>query len=229
MKIAGMAKNSFVDYPGQIAAVVFTQGCNYNCFFCHNRLLIPFEGDLIGEDEVFSFLKKRIGLLDAVVITGGEPTMQTDLERFIKQVKELGYLIKLDTNGSRPDLLAHFLDSGLLDYVAMDYKAPFDRYDEICCAKCDTEAVKRSIDILIEGGVPYELRTTLVPQLSESDVERMLREIPKIERFALQHYKVPAIYEKEHRFMLNCKEHPQSVYENTLKTAQKYVHNVILR
>ena len=229
MKIAGMVKNSFVDYPGQIAAVVFTQGCNYNCFFCHNRLLIPFEGDLIGEDEVFSFLKKRIGLLDGVVITGGEPTMQPDLERFVKRVKELGYLIKLDTNGTRPDLLVHFLEEGLLDYVAMDYKAPFDRYDEICCARCDIDSVKQSIDILTNGGVSYELRTTFVPQLSENDIERMLREIPPIERFALQHYKIPETYDEEHRFMLNCKEHPESIYENTLKTAQKYVQDVILR
>lgn len=229
MKIAGLVKNSFVDYPGQIAAVVFVQGCNYDCFFCHNRLLIPFEGEALDEDEVFAFLKKRAGLLDAIVISGGEPTLKSDLMDFIEKAKALGYLIKLDTNGSHPQAIKNLIDANLLDYIAMDYKAPFDRYDEICCAKCDINAVKESIDIIRGSEVAYELRTTFVSQLDEADIERMLKEIAPIDTFAIQHFKMPANFKKEHRFLLSLKEHSESDYENAVVTAQKFAKKVILR
>ncbi len=229
MKIAGIIKNSFVDYPGQIVAVIFAQGCNYDCFFCHNRALIPFEGELLNEEEVFAFLEKRAGLLDGVVISGGEPTLQQDLKAFIKKVKDIGYLIKLDTNGSRPEVIEDLIKSDLLDYVAMDYKAPFDRYDEICCAKCDISAVKKTMAILKKSAVQYELRTTYVPQLNEDDIDSMLKEISPIDTFALQHYRMPENYKQEHRFMLNFQEHPEASYESAKKIASKYVKNVILR
>ena len=229
MKIAGLVKNSFVDYPGQIAAVVFTQGCNYDCFYCHNRLLIPFTGELMGEDEVLAFLKKRAGLLDGVVITGGEPTLQPDLTEFIEKAKGLGYLIKLDTNGSVPYVVEDLIGQELLDYIAVDYKAPFDRYDEVCCTKCDTDAVRRTIEILIKSGVQYELRTTYIPQLTPDDIERMLQAIPQVETFSLQHYKIPAKYKKEHRFLLNFDEHPESDYRKVVETAEKLAKKVILR
>ena len=229
MKTAGLVKNSFVDYPGQIAAVVFTQGCNYDCFFCHNRLLIPFKGDLISEEEVFGFLKKRAGLLDGVVVTGGEPALQPDLADFIGKVKKLGYLVKLDTNGSMPLVVEGLLGKGLLDYVAVDYKAPFDRYEEVCCTKCDTDAVRRTIGILAESGVEYELRTTFIPQLGPEDIGRMLEEIAPVGTFALQHYKMPANYKKEHRFLLNFDEHSEADYKTAVKTAEKFAKKVIFR
>ena len=229
MKIAGLVKNSFVDYPGQIAAVVFTQGCNYDCFFCHNRLLIPFDGELMDEDEVLSFLKKRAGLLDGVVITGGEPTLHPDLTDFIEKVKKLGYLVKLDTNGSVPGVIESLIEKGLLDYAAVDYKAPFDRYDEICCVKCDTDAVRRTIGILAQSGIAYELRTTFIPQLGADDIESMLQDIPPVDILAIQHFKMPANYKKEHRFLLNFDEHSESDYENAVKTAEKFAKKVILR
>ena len=130
MKIAGLMKQTLVDYPGEIAAVIFTQGCNLRCPFCHNGHLVTKPGKLANEympvEEVLEFLDKRQGFLDALVITGGEPTLHHDLPALIKQVKELGYLVKLDTNGTNSMMLDYLLKSGLVDYVAMDIKAPLE-------------------------------------------------------------------------------------------------------
>ena len=229
MKIAGIIKNSFVDYPGQIAAVVFTQGCNYDCFFCHNRALIPFDGEPMDEDEIFAFLDKRSGLLDGVVITGGEPTLQKDLAEFMSKIREFGFKIKLDTNGSRPEVLIDLLDKNLIDYAAMDYKAPFERYDEICCTKCDTDAVRRSFSVMKQSGVPYELRTTFVPQLNSDDIVKMLGEVGPIDTFALQHYKMPEEYDKDHSFFVKQKPHGESEYEFAKEKAKKHAKRIIIR
>ncbi len=229
MKIAGIIKNSFVDYPGQIAAVVFTQGCNYDCFFCHNRDLIPFEGEGYDEEEFFSFLQKRKGLLDGVVITGGEPALQKDLIEFSRKVKEMGYLLKLDTNGSVPSVVDELLKENLLDYVAMDYKAPFERYDDICCAKCDTDAVKTTLDIIRKSGVLYELRTTFIPQLSAEDIEEMFNDIGRIKTFALQHYKLPEKYKQEHSFYVKSKMNSEEEFKNAIKIAENYAEKTVLR
>ncbi len=229
MKIAGIIKNSFVDYPGQISAVVFTQGCNYDCFFCHNRDLIPFEEGIMGEDEIFSFLEKRKGLLDGVVATGGEPTLQKDLIEFARKVKKMGYLFKLDTNGSVPEVVKSLMDENLLDYVAVDYKAPFDRYDDICCVKCDTDAVKKTMDILRNSNVPYELRTTFLPQLNAQDIEVMLEEIGSVKTFALQHYNLPEKFKQEHSFYVKSKANSEEEFKIAIEIAKRYAEKTILR
>lgn len=195
MKIAGFQKVSLIDYPEKIAAVVFTPGCNFRCPFCHNSELVLFniptnshprggnsvqKVKLIPEAEVFAYLKKRQGLLDAVVITGGEPTLQKDLIDFIKKVKKLGYLVKLDTNGSNPELINRLITNQLIDYVAMDIKTSLDKYSK--CAKNKTliDNVLQSINILKSirahsratdscSLVSYEFRTTVVPGLLEKD------------------------------------------------------------
>lgn len=171
MKIAGIQKCSMVDYPQKMAAVIFTRGCNLDCYFCHNHWLISHEDDAVQyrEEDVLAFLEKRVGLLDAVVISGGEPTLQADLEDFLRKVRALGYPIKLDTNGTRPDVLARLIEEGLVDFVAMDVKAPRARYEEIC-GPVDTDAIDASIQMLLMGYVDYEFRTTLAPELSDSDV-----------------------------------------------------------
>ncbi|OQX50761.1 MAG: anaerobic ribonucleoside-triphosphate reductase activating protein [Candidatus Cloacimonas sp. 4484_209] len=133
MKIGGFQKVSLIDYPGKICAIVFTRGCNFRCPYCHNPELVLPENysPLIPEEEIFSFLEKRRGKLDAVEITGGEPTLQEDLTEFIRKIKEMGFLVKLDTNGSFPSVLEKVIYSGLVDYIAMDVKAPLEKYRQV--------------------------------------------------------------------------------------------------
>jgi pyruvate formate lyase activating enzyme len=193
MKIAALHKSSFVDYPGKIAAVAFTPGCNLNCFYCHNRALVEGGDDLmtIPPSKVLGFLRKRQGLLDAVVITGGEPTIQSGLADFIQEIRCLGYLIKLDTNGTHPEVLESLINAGLLDYVAMDAKAPPEKYNSICGAAVDLNAVNASIDLLLAGRIDYEFRTTIVPQLTNADILDIGWRIRGARAYVLQRYRRP--------------------------------------
>ena len=229
MKIAGLSKNSFVDYPAQIAAVVFTVGCNYDCYYCHNRSLISFEAPAIDEMKVIEFLKKRVGFLDALVITGGEPTLQNDLEEFIIRVKDMGYLIKLDTNGSNPDVVKSLLDKKLLNYIAMDLKAPFDKYKEFCGLIDEDEKVKETLDIIKQSGIEYEVRTTFVPQLSADDIKKMLEELAPITNFALQSYRMPENYKKEDLFKLKKRPHSSEMFEKVAEMIKGYANKITIR
>lgn len=168
MTIHGFQKMTLLDFPGKVACIVFTAGCNLRCPFCHNAPLVTRTdpADRIDEDEVFAYLKKRQGIVDGVVITGGEPTLQKDLDDFIRRVRALGYAVKLDTNGTRPDVLAALLDEGLVDYVAMDIKNCPDRYAEtVGIEGFDLAPVRRSIELLRQSGVEYEFRTTVADEL----------------------------------------------------------------
>jgi pyruvate formate lyase activating enzyme len=191
MKIGGFQKVSLIDYPGRISAVVFTQGCNFRCPFCHNPELVDpgrFE-DLIPQKEILSFLERRRGRLDAVVITGGEPTMQPALVPFIIQLKVMGFQVKLDTNGALPDRIEEMLDRKLLDYVAMDIKAPLERYGEVTKTKPDQQLIRRSISLIMDSGLDYEFRTTAVKSLlGPADIEQIGRLIPGAKRFVLQKF-----------------------------------------
>ena len=206
MRISGLAKSSTVDYPGLLSCVVFTPGCNYDCFFCHNRELLEGQAPRLEEADVLSFLRKRAGLLDAVVVSGGEPTLQPEaLEDFLAAVRALGaYRLKLDTNGSHPDVVARLLERGLVDYVAMDYKAPFDRYPEIAGAEGQEPLVRRTLALLRDSGLPFELRTTVVPQLGLDDLTRMLRDVGPLPRYVLQLYRVPERFRDCDRFRIEA-------------------------
>ena len=189
MRISGLQKNSMVDYPEKLAAVVFTQGCNMNCGYCHNRCLIGYEKNGgISEEDVFAFLERRQGLLDAVVISGGEPTLQRDLPRFIRRARKMGFLVKLDTNGTNP-ALEYLIGERLLDYVAMDVKAPFCKYRQVCCSPVNTEKLERSIGILQGGGVEYEFRTTFTPELDQEDLLNIAESIRGAKRYVVQQYR----------------------------------------
>lgn len=191
MKIAGMQKTSLIDYPEKLSCVIFTQGCNMNCGYCHNRALIyrqPKNG-LIKETDVLSFLEKRRGLLDGVVVTGGEPTLQKDLSGFLEKVRNMGYKIKLDTNGTSPDVLLQLLDRGLLDYIAMDVKAPLCKYRQVCCSSVDPEKLSDSIGILKEGRTEYEFRTTYAPELNDKDLLEITGIIRGARRYVVQQYR----------------------------------------
>ncbi len=229
MYIAGFERNSFVDYPGQIAAVVFTPYCNYDCFYCHNREIIDNPQQDLGEDHVFQYLTKRRAMLDAVVISGGEPTLQRDLLDFTEKVKAMGFLVKLDTNGSNPEVLQQLLDAKLLDFVAMDYKAPLDRYEEICGKGVSGEAFIQCLQILKDSGVEYELRTTFVPQLSPKDIEAMIKAVSPVKRYALQAYRRPATYKEEDQFRVHAQPHAPSVFTEAAVLCKPYADTVFIR
>lgn len=189
--ISGIAKSSFVDYPGLVSCVLFMPGCNYNCFYCHNRSLIDGTHEIMSHEFIDKFLRKRVGLLDAVVISGGEPTLQKNLIPFAEHVKKLGFKLKLDTNGSSPSVIKELLQIDLFDYYAVDYKAPSNRYPEICGNGMDAAAVLSTIDLLLHSNVPFEVRTTVIPQLHETDLTYMAKELPLLPRYVLNPYRKP--------------------------------------
>jgi len=189
MNISGFQKFSLIDYPGKISAVIFTQGCNFRCPYCHNPELWKFKKGLINEKEVLGFLETRKNQLEAVVITGGEPTLQIDLVDFLKKIKKIGFLIKLDTNGSNFIKLKEILDLGLVDYVAMDIKGPIEKYDDICGVKVNKNNILKSIALIKERIFNYEFRTTTTKeQLNNVDFEQIKKLIVGSKRYILQKY-----------------------------------------
>ena len=190
MKISGLQKLTLLDYPGKMACTVFTYGCNFRCPFCHNALLVTEENsDNISEDEFFSFLKKRQGILDGVCISGGEPTLQKDLAEFIRKVKAMGYAVKLDTNGSQPQVLRELAEEKLLDYVAMDIKNSPAKYSLTCGCEVDMVPIKESISVIMESGLPHEFRTTTVRELhSAEDFSEIADWLKGDSRYFLQHF-----------------------------------------
>ena len=191
MRIKGLQKMTLLDFPSHVACTVFLGGCNFRCPFCHNAGLVlrPLDAPDVPKEEFFSFLKKRQGVLDGVAVTGGEPTLDPDLAPFLRRIKEMGYAVKLDTNGSRPRVLAELLADGLVDYVAMDVKSSPSRYAE--AAGIDAwESVRESLEVLRESGVPYELRTTLTRELHDREtLEEMGRAIAGAPVLYLQTYR----------------------------------------
>lgn len=179
MEILGIENVSLVDYEGKICATIFTGGCNFKCPFCHNSGIVQKEYKKHDEREILSYLEKRKPLLDALTISGGEPTLQPDLENFIIKVKKLGYLIKLDTNGTLPTVIENLLSKNLLDYVAMDIKNNFENYNNItgvCNPQVDN--IKKSLTLLKQYNVKYELRTTLVENFhSEENIKKLAQDL----------------------------------------------------
>ena len=171
MKLAGMQKLTLLDFPSVVACVAFTKGCNFRCPFCHNASLVCGNNtDSLTEEDVLSFLKQRAGILEGIVVTGGEPLLHNDIPDFFRRIKELGYLIKLDTNGTNPRMLEELIDESLVDYVAMDIKNCKERYAETAgIDDLDLAKICESVDLLLSGAVEYELRTTVVRQLHTAD------------------------------------------------------------
>jgi len=209
MIIGGLEKFSLIDYPEHLSCIVFTQGCNYRCQFCYNPMLVwpensaseskydhnsPLEGDQrdhhLNEDDLFDFLKERVGKLDAVVVTGGEPTLHKDLPEFIGKIKKLGFKVKLDSNGTNPEMMAGLIEDKLIDYIAMDIKASEKNYDLVIGVDPEMDKLKKSIEIIKKSGLPYEFRTTLVPELhNKKDIELMGKMIKGAEKWFLQPFK----------------------------------------
>ena len=191
MIIGGFEKFSLNDYPGKSAAVIFTLGCNFRCRYCHNpELVLPEKYGLeIPIDEVYKFLESRVGKLDAVCITGGEPTEHLDLPEMIKKIKGMGFLVKLDTNGSRPGMLEKLIKEGNLDYIAMDIKAPLENYTKITAVPVDVEKLKKSIELIISSGLPHEFRTTVVKTLTSfDDLRKIAGSIKGADNYFIQRF-----------------------------------------
>jgi pyruvate formate lyase activating enzyme len=192
MIIDGFNKLTLLDYPGHLSAIIFTRGCNFKCPFCQNSSLVlnkSHEKGNYSEDEVLAYLKKRQGILQGIVISGGEPTIQKNLKDFIKNVKKLRYDVKLDTNGSNPNLLRELIDEKLIDYVAMDIKNSFLRYSETAGKKIVEDKIKESIKILKENKIDFEFRTTISKELHDYEsIKKICEYIGKDTKYFLQNY-----------------------------------------
>lgn len=229
MKIFGYQKTTLLDYPEHVAATVFTGGCNFRCPYCHNPELVFGDPKEFAMDpqEIFAHLNKRKGILDGVCITGGEPTLQPDLEAFIRQIKEMGYAVKLDTNGFHPTILKRLLDEGLLDYVAMDLKATKEKYGlAVGIPSFDVTKIEESVEILLACKIPYEFRTTVVKGIHElDDFEEMAKWIAGCRAYYLQQFRDGDLISKENGFAAFEEEEMREM----ANICKKYIEQVSLR
>jgi len=229
MKIGGLQKVSLIDYPGLICAIIFSQGCNFRCSYCHNpelvepRLFQP----CIKENEVLEFLETRKGKLDAVTITGGEPTLQDDLAPFIKKIKKMKFAVKVDTNGSQPQVIKDLLDNKLLDFIAMDIKAPLEKYESVVKVPVNSDSIQESIKLILEAKIPHEFRTTIVEsQLEEKDIQQIALLISGADRYVLQKFVPAKVLEKK---FLREKSYPDEKFQEIKKHLENKIHSIIIR
>jgi len=227
MKIAGLRNLSLVDFPGQLAATVFVQGCNFRCGYCHNPELIePGEGT-IGEKEVLDRICRRNKIIEAVVITGGEPTIFPDLGDFARDIKEKGFKVKLDTNGANPYNLEGLFRKWSVDYVALDIKTSLDKYHLVTDNKNIREVILKSIYLIMLSTVPYEMRTTCVPGVvDESDIEKIGEMVKGAKKFCLQQFRPFLTYDKTFN---NVMPYPKETLYKFKEILQKYVQDVEIR
>ena len=227
MLIAGLQKLSLIDYPNKMTAVIFTVGCNFDCIYCHNKELFKdknIKNRLIAEKEIFEFLNKRKNILEAVSITGGEPTLHKDLPDFINKIKKLGFLVKLDSNGTNPKMLKKLVNKKLVDYVAMDIKAPLnnEKYKKIVQVDCANflKNILESMEFLLENRVGFEFRTTLAKGLlTKGDIIDIIKKIKNKKTYYLQNFVFP-----EKQELKNMDENKKTVY-NKLKELKSLSDN----
>jgi pyruvate formate lyase activating enzyme len=236
MRTAGVIKDSRTDFAGIKAYVIFTQGCNFRCRYCQNLDLAKFFDSSYGDDErlgiIFKDLKKFKRKLDGVVITGGEPTVHKDLPEFVQKIRDMGYLIKLETNGSNPEMLIRLLEMELLDYVAMDIKAPLklDSYMELageCISKRTITNIKRSIRVLKKSNVQYEVRTTLIKEKHSIEALREIsNSVAGCKRFCLQQFDAEVVFDKKFN---NFSPYSLSELEKILEEIDPQVEEIVIR
>jgi pyruvate formate lyase activating enzyme len=193
MLILGLQKTTLLDYPGKIASTIFTGGCNFRCPYCHNRDLVitPSDAMAYSLEEIFDHLNKKAKVLDGVCITGGEPTLHKDLPDFIRQIKDMGFLVKLDSNGTNPDMINYLIENGLIDYMAMDIKHSKKKYNSIACMNnFDLKPIEDSVEILKAGKIDYEFRTTIMRECHDhSDMEEIGQWLAGAKAYYLQSYR----------------------------------------
>ena len=191
MKIVGFQKLTMVDYPGKMACIIFTEGCNYRCPYCHNSLLVYEKSDYeIKEEEIFNYLDKRKGIIEGIVISGGEPTLQSDLKEFLIKLRNYPISIKLDTNGSNPKIIKELIDNNLVDYIAMDIKNSIKKYPiTTAINKINTDNVLESINILKKSKIDYEFRTTIVKELHDIEDIKEIRKLSGKSKYYIQNFR----------------------------------------
>ena len=228
MKICGFQKLTLLDYPGKTAATVFTGGCNFRCPFCHNGDLVLSHSamDEITQDEIFSVLERRKGFLDGVCVTGGEPLMWQDTEDFLKKIKDMGYLVKLDTNGSYPERLERIIKSGSIDYIAMDIKNSLSSYPKtVGLESFDIESVKKSVEVINSSALDHEYRTTLVKNLhTEKDMEEIGKWLEGEKKYFLQ-----AFVMSDNVIDKSMSGFEKEELEKMLKIVKKYIPTAEIR
>jgi len=228
MVIAGLQKTTLIDYPNKIACTVFTHGCNFRCPFCHNpELVVKPPNETIPEEKFFNFLKKRKTMLDGVVITGGEPCLQKDIVSFCKKIKKEDFLVKIDTNGSFPEILQKLLKEKLTDYIAMDVKSSFEEYEGTTGGFNGVGKISKSIELIKNSNVDYEFRTTVVKGMhTKESIENIGKLLKGIENFSLQNFKysksISSEFTKENEFS-------KKELEKFQKILEKYIEDVNIK
>lgn len=230
--LRGFLETSFLDWDGKVSSVVFLPGCNFNCPFCSNWLLVHDSDSLprVKLDKIEHFLAERKDFIDGVVITGGEPTIHPWLPELMKHFKDLGLLVKLDTNGTNPEMLKQLVtrDPRLVDYIAMDIKAPLnEKYDIACGVKVDLNKIKESIKLIMNSGIDYEFRTTVIPNLlGKAEIEEIARTIAGAKKYVLQQFVPAHSLIKE---MQALDPHPAETLRSFVEIAKKHVPSTIAR
>ena len=227
MKIAGLRSLSLVDYPGQLAATLFVSGCNFRCGYCHNPELVEAKEGLLNEDEAIASICRRNKIVDAVVITGGEPTLYEDLCAFAKKIKDKGFKVKLDTNGAKPDVLEDLFRNWAVDYVAMDVKTSIEKYSCVTTQKNIGEALTKSLRLLMLSTVPYELRTTCVPGIvDETDIRKIGEMVKGTKKYCLQQFRPFQTYDESFQKIL---PYPKETIYKFKEILEEYVQEVDIR
>jgi len=227
MRIGGLTRCSLIDFPGQVSAIIFTIGCNFRCPYCHNPELVDETADIIPTEDVLDFLHTRIKQLDGVTITGGEPTMHDDLIPFIKEIKALGFKVKLDSNGTNPEMLEKIINEHLVDYLAMDIKAPFSDYASGVGRPVDMEKIKKSVRLIMSNTIPYEFRTTVVKALlSSEDIINISKDIKGAKKYYLQKFVSTKILNPG---FIKKTTYTDEEFKEIQKNVQKYVTECYVR
>jgi pyruvate formate lyase activating enzyme len=231
MLIGGLQKSTLVDYPGKVAATIFTLGCNFHCGWCQNPELVDLrkikKQPKISEKEFFIFLESRKGLLDGICLTGGEPLIQPDLIDFVKKIKQDGFLVKLDTNGSQPEKLEKLFQKNLLDFVAMDIKSSPAKYSQAIGRPVNLEDIKKSIELTRTSGIDYEFRTTVVPTIIDrKEIKKIGQWLKGAKKFALQQFRTEKTLDKSWQ---KIRPYSDEKLKEMFKIAQSYFEKVELR
>jgi len=232
LEIKGFIETSFLDWDGKVVSVIYVPHCNFRCPFCHNSGLIlnPQSYDSIPFERIEKFLTERRDFIDGVCLTGGEPCLHKDrgLFEFMRRIKDLGFQIKFDSNGTSPELLDKIFHERLVDYIAIDIKGPLDeRYNKLSGIKTNLEAIKQSIKLIMEKGVPYEFRTTVVPTLLDTkDIEDIARYVAGADKFALQQFASEHTWDEALR---SVKPYPREKLEEMIEASKPFVPNTIIR
>ncbi|MBW2993373.1 anaerobic ribonucleoside-triphosphate reductase activating protein [Candidatus Woesearchaeota archaeon] len=230
MNIRGLQKTSLIDYSPNSVSVVFTGGCNFRCPFCHNPDLVLRHEEIprIEKQEIFRFVSEKKQWIDGVCITGGEPCMQKELPEFCSALKELGLLVKVDTNGTFPEVLKYLIENKLVDYIAMDIKSPLEDYDKAAGVKADKEKIKKSIELIRNSGLDYEFRTTIVPGLiGKKEIFRIAKMLNSSKRFCIQQFQGNVkLISEEFEKLEPCKE---SELNEMADIAKPYFDEVLVK